>query len=494
MRLSAATTPPDTLLQPYWPLDTGIVHLGLGNFHRAHQAVHTAEAIAIEGGSPWGILGVASRSSTVVDALRAQDMRYSVLTVSPEGTRVSVPAVHTGALVAADDPDEVVDTIGSRLTAMVTLTVTEKGYHFSRRAAGLDLDDPAVRADLRGDAPPLTPVGIVARGLQRRARTHGVPLTVLSCDNLASNGDQTAQLMREFAAALPAAEAGPLLQFLEIVTFPNSMVDRIVPATTDADRATAARLLGVHDAVPVPAEPFTMWVMQDRFVAGRPPWHRTGAVFTDDVEPYELLKLRLLNGTHSLIAYLGALAGAATIPEAIDKEFVADAAQRAINDYLPTVEVPADVDLDAYVGALFTRWANTALGHRTHQVGSDGSGKLRQRIPDPAVQRLATGHLPHQLALTVAAWLSCIAPPSGFDPGPHAAAMVDPAREQLADARARTGSTAAFVEAVLDGGLLGSELAAHPTFAARVAELADVITRSGPAAAAAEAASAWSAT
>lgn len=487
MRLTAATTPASALLHNRGPLATGIVHLGLGNFHRAHQAVHTAVALAAEDG-PWGILGVANRSATVVDALREQDLRYAVLTVAPQESRASVPAVHTGALVAAHDPDAVVAAIAAPGTAMVTLTVTEHGYHFSSRTDGLDLDDPAIRADVRGAAPPVTPIGLVARGLQRRARTHGAPITVLSCDNLASNGDTTARLLHDFAAALPAAEAAELLDWLaRSVAFPNSMVDRIVPATTDADRATAARLLGVRDAVPVPAEPFTMWVLQDRFAAGRPRWERSGAVFTDDVEPYEVLKLRLLNGTHSLIAYLGALAGAATIPEAIGNTFVAEAAQHAISDYLPTVEVPADVDLDAYVGALFARWANTALGHGTHQVGSDGSGKLRQRIPDPAVARLAAGHLPHLLALTVAAYLSCIAPPAGFDPGPHAAVMVDPARQRLAAARAGAVSTAAFVDAVLDTGLLGSELVRYPEFAARVAELADVITRFGSAAAAADA-------
>ncbi|MFC4951180.1 mannitol dehydrogenase family protein [Pseudonocardia sp. GCM10023141] len=483
MTLSAATTAPGALLHRRGPLATGIVHLGLGNFHRAHQAVYTAAALAAQDG-PWGILGVASRSATVVDALHRQELRYAVLEVSPEGTRARVPAVHTGAIVAAHDPGAVVAAIGAATTSIVTMTVTEHGYVFSPRTSGLDLDAPAVRADLRGDGAPGTTIGQIARGLQRRARSHGAPVTVLSCDNLAANGDQTARLVREFAAALPGPEATELLGYLaRAVTFPNSMVDRIVPATTDADRATARRLLGVTDAVPVPAEPFTMWVLQDRFAAGRPGWEHGGALFTDDVEPYELLKLRLLNGTHSLIAYLGALAGAATIPEAVGNPFVADAAQRAIEDYLPSVEVPADVDLDAYVAQLFTRWANTALGHGTHQVGSDGSVKLRQRVPEPAVLALAAGRMPHQLALTVAAYLCCVAPPAGFDPGPHAAAMNDPARERLAALRTRTGSTAAFAAAVLDGGLLGTELAEHPEFAARVAELAEVLTRSGPRAA-----------
>ncbi len=197
------------------------------------------------------------------------------------------------------------------------------------------------------------------------------------------------------------------------------MVDRIVPATTDAYRAAVAAHLGVTDAIPVPAEPFTMWVLEDRFAAGRPAWEHGGAIFTDDVEPYELLKLRLLNGTHSLIAYLGALDGHATIPGATAQPFVADAARRVLfDDYLPSVTVPADVDLDGYVAQLFERWSNTALGHRTQQVGSDGSVKLGQRVPEPALLQLRAGRLPHHLALTVAAYLCCLAPAARVRPRP----------------------------------------------------------------------------
>jgi fructuronate reductase len=486
--LTAATTPDRALLHRRGPLRTGIVHLGLGNFHRAHQAVYTAAALAAEDG-PWGILGVASRSGAVAAALREQDLRYGVIEISPENTSVTVPAVHTGAVVAADDPAAVVGAIAAAGTAIVTLTVTEHGYTYSPHTHRLDLDNPAVRADLRAGSPPTTSIGQIVRGLQGRARTHGTPITVLSCDNLAANGSHTGRLVREFVHALPVAERDELAGWVEsAVTFPNSMVDRIVPATTDAYRAAVVEQLGVRDLVPVPAEPFTMWVLQDRFAAGRPLWERGGALFTDDVEPYELLKLRLLNGTHSLIAYLGALDGRATIPAAVAEPFVGDAARRVLRDeYLPTLTVPRDVDVDAYEAQLFTRWANSALGHRTTQVGSDGSVKLAQRIPEPAVEHLEKGRMPHHLALTFAAYLCCIAPPAGYDPGPHAAAMADPARARLAADAAAAPSVASYVRTVLDGGLLGRELAQHTEFADRVAELVDVIVAHGPAAAAREA-------
>jgi fructuronate reductase len=488
-RLGASTVPASALLHRRALTETGIVHLGLGNFHRAHQAVYTAAALAHTDG-PWGILGVAGRSADVADAMRAQDLRYSVVEIAPGRTRVTVPAVHTGVLVADQEPHAVPVAIAAPGTAIVTLTVTEHGYTYSPRTHGLDLDAPAVQADLRGDGPPGTTLGRIVRGLQLRLRAHAAPITVLSCDNLVGNGEHTRRLVREFVAALPALERDELLPWLDAaVTFPNSMVDRIVPSTTDAYRDAVAAHLGLHDTIPVPAEPFTMWALEDRFAAGRPAWERGGALFTDDVEPYELLKLRLLNGTHSLIAYLGALRGSATIPEASAQPFVAEAANRVLHDdYLPSVTVPADVDLDGYVAQLFERWSNTALGHRTQQVGSDGSVKLGQRVPEPALLHLRAGRMPHHLALTVAGYLCCMAPPDGFDAGPHAAAMVDPARVELVVARDRSRSTAEFVTTVLDGGLLGRDLAAHTEFTGRVAELIDVIVRDGPRGAATDAA------
>ncbi|MEU9448970.1 mannitol dehydrogenase family protein [Streptomyces sp. NPDC048277] len=487
-RLNAHTVPAGSLLHRRALPETGIVHLGLGNFHRAHQAVYTAGVLDRSDG-PWGILGVASRSAAVADALRAQDFRYSVVEIAPGSSRVVVPAVHTGVLVAARQPDAVVDAIAAPGTRIVSLTVTEHGYTFSPRTGRLDLDHPGVAADLRGDGPPSTVIGQIVRGLQRRLRRHSAPVTVLSCDNLAGNGAQTARLVREFTAALPGAEGADLAAWLDdCVAFPNTMVDRIVPATTDAERTAVADRLGLRDEVPVPAEPFSMWVLEDRFAAGRPAWEHGGALFTEDVEPYELLKLRLLNGTHSLIAYLGALDGRATIPDAISRPHIADAAGRVLHDeYLPSLTVPDGIDQDAYVAQLFERWANSALGHRTRQVGSDGSVKLRQRVPDPALVRLRAGRVPHHLALTVAAYLCCMAPPAGFDPGPHAAAMTDPARDGLRETARRSTSVRDFVTAVMDSGLLGNRLAEHAEFTARVAELIDVLTRHGTAAATAAA-------
>lgn len=470
------------LVAPEAPGGTGIVHLGLGNFHRAHQAVYTAVAQRAEPGD-WGILGVANRSRRVVDALRAQDHLYSVLEIAPEGSAVSVPGVHAGTLVAAEDPAAVVAALAAPATRVVTLTVTEHGYRIAPRTGRLDLDADDVAHDLsaRGARAPVTTVGQVARALERRALGHGAPVTVLSCDNLQSNGTTTRALVLDFLAAA-GAEHDVLDWVSASVTFPNSMVDRIVPATTGRYADDVRRATGLLDAAPVPAEPFSMWVLEDRFAAGRPAWQHGGAVFSDEVEAYELVKLRLLNGTHSLIAYLGALDGRATIPESRAQEPVERAARAAITDeYLPSIALPRGFDADAYVEQLFGRWSNSALGHRTSQVGSDGSVKLPQRVPAPAVRMLAAGRMPHHLALTVAAWLCCVAPPDGFDPGPHAAAMTDPARDRLAELARIAPGTEAFVSAVLvRERMLGDELAAHPEFAARVAELLRILATDGP--------------
>lgn len=477
------------------PAGAGILHLGLGSFHRAHQALYTAAALQQDSGD-WGIVGVASRSRTVVNAMRAQDFLYSVATISPAGTTLTIPGVHTDAFVAADQPERVVAHVADPAIRIVTLTVTENGYSYSPSTEHLDFDDPAIRADLAGGAPRST-IGQLARGLQARAATGSGPLSVLSCDNLAANGKHTEKLVREFLQALPGGEAADTLTFLDhAVTFPSSMVDRIVPSTTSQLRDEVGTLLGARDDIPVPGEPFTMWAIEDQFAGGRPAWEAGGAVFTDEVGKYEQMKVRLLNGTHSLIAYLGALRGVATIPEAIGLSGIEEAARAVMRgEYEPSVEVPAGVDIREYESQLFERWGNSALGHRTSQVGSDGSVKLRQRIPAPALRALARGEMPHLIALTVAGYLSCLAPLSGFAPGIHAAAMTDPARERLAgfSATARDGGELAR-RALTELQLFGTDLAHKDAFIARVGELVDTIRSRGVDAATTDAVSTSSAT
>ncbi|WP_163505673.1 mannitol dehydrogenase family protein [Fodinicola acaciae] len=466
------------------PSHTGIVHLGLGNFHRAHQAVYTSEALRAEPG-PWGILAATNSSRRLVSALAAQDLLYSVAELSPSGVHVSVPSVHTGLLIAAEDPAALVAAIAAPATRIVTLTVTESGYSYSPESQGLALDSPDIRYDLENPSTPRTPIGVIARGLHRRM-TAGLPgLTVLSCDNLVANGRRTRRLVREFVEAMRAPE---LLQWIDQhVTFPGTMVDRIVPATTDALRALVSEKLHVLDAVPVPAEPFSMWVLEDDFAAGRPRWEAGGAIFCDQVGPYEVMKLRLLNGTHGLIAYLGLLAGQEFIAEAIRVPFVEEAARRMIaEDLLPLPEFPDGVDLPSYVDQLFERFRNEALGHRTVQVASDGSLKLPQRIGPAILDNRRAGRMPQLLALAIAAYVCCVAPLDG-QLVRGAEQIRDPALPRLRALATESTSIAGLVTAVFQRGeVFDAEIGGDTEFVARVAELARLIRVHGVARAVAD--------
>ncbi|MGP3770331.1 mannitol dehydrogenase family protein [Streptomyces sp. SDT5-1] len=482
-RLTRGALPvPGLRLPPPTP-EAGIVHLGLGNFHRAHQAVYTADALRHTEG-PWGITGVSTTPGAgprpVIEGMAAQDGLYTVLTLHRDGAvAAGVPGVHHRGLVADGQGAEVVDLIGSATTRIVSLTVTEKGYTFGADGR-LDLDDPLVRADLAGGAP-RTAIGLIARGLQRRLRAGAPPVTVLSCDNLMENGNRLRALLGEFTAALPAGERDDLQAYLDAsVSTPNGMVDRIAPATTDEHRALTARAFGVRDTVPVPAEPYKLWVMEDDFRAGRPAWEHAGAVFTKDVAPYELMKLRLLNGAHSLLAYLGLLRGHRSIDAAVTDELLGGTVEFAMREeILPTVREPDGLAGAAYIGQLLDRFANPALGHRTAQVGSDGSLKIPVRWAGPLAESLAAGRVPRVLALGLAAYARVLTVDGAYDER-ALGAVRDGARTRLTDLVSRAAGPEAKVRLLLaEGGLVPQQVAQHAEFAAAVAESARILDAHG---------------
>ncbi|CAM04206.1 fructuronate reductase [Saccharopolyspora erythraea NRRL 2338] len=466
------------------PDRTGIVHLGLGNFHRAHGAVYTAQAMAAAGGD-WGIRGFAHSSDRVVAPMRAQDNVYSILQLTERGAEAGLVDVHRDTGVAAQDPAAVVDAIADPAHRIVSLTVSEVGYTRDPATGRLALDAPEVAADLTAGSTPRTAVGMIARGLEQRAAS-GEPFAVLSCDNLQSAGDVTRAVVEEFLQA--AGVSDDVLSFVSSsVSFPNGMVDRIVPRTTDEHSRIVADLLGVQDLCPVPAEEFTMWVLEDDFAGGRPAWDLAGATFSNEIEAYEMVKLRLLNGSHSLIAYLGILSGAPTIDVAWGQDFVREAVLNGItDDYLPTFTPPTGFDADAYVSELDARWRNPLIGHATTQVGTDGSLKLLQRIPNAALFHLRRGDMPHHLALCIAAWIACVAPPAGFTPEPLAERIVEPARDRLAAAVDGAVTVADHVRRIMNGGFFPDALAEQDAFTVRVADLLTLVVRDGVRAAAAD--------
>ena len=388
------------------PGAAGIVHIGLGAFHRAHQAVYTEAAMAAAGGD-WGIVAVAPRRRELIDALTAQDGLFSV--TSLDGTRTETRVV--GALCAVrhapSDPYAVVALLADPAIRVVTLTVTEKAYLMDPATGRLLVDD-ALRAELSGQSPPATVPGLLVAGLRARAGADAGPVALVSCDNLPANGRRLAGAVRQ---ALAIGTGGPRPDRLADwvggnVTFPNTMVDRIVPATTPRTLATAEAALGVADRAAVAAEPYRQWVIEDAFPGGRPAWEAAGAVLTDDAGGYERLKLRTLNGVHSALAYLGALAGCETIAEALRLPGMRAALECFVAEEIaPSMRPPPGVSVVRYGHEVLDRFANPAIAHRTLQVAMDGSQKLPQRILDTAAQRRAAGASPRWAALVVAAWM-----------------------------------------------------------------------------------------
>ncbi|GAA1561288.1 mannitol dehydrogenase family protein [Kribbella sancticallisti] len=442
-------------------LTVGIVHLGLGAFHRAHQAVFTEEAARLTGSTGWGIGGVSQRSTAVRDQLAPQNGLYAVLTRGPGDPSIRVIGSIRDILTAPEDPQAVVDRIAGPEVAVVTLTVTEKGYR-AAAAGGLDLTDPEIRADLTG-RPPRTVVGQLAAGLARRAELGAGPLTIVSCDNLVANGPFLRRLMEDYATAA-GAPAG-LAKQLEVARFPASMVDRIVPATTAADRDEAARLLGVRDEAVVVAEPFLQWVIEDDFAGPRPDWDRAGAVLTDDVAPWEQAKLRMLNATHSMLAYLGGLRGYETIAQAVRDEELARLAQQLMtSDVVPTLTPPDGLDLTAYGASVLERFANPALKHRTAQVAMDGSVKLPVRLLGTVRDRLAANAEPRLASLAVAAWMVYVA--RGQDVNGRPLSLDDPQADKLRAALQGSGQEPRqLVEALLGvESVFGPDLRESETF------------------------------
>ncbi|MFI7454876.1 mannitol dehydrogenase family protein [Nonomuraea sp. NPDC049714] len=400
-------------------LRTGLVHLGLGAFHRAHQAVYTEDA----GDPAFGVCGVTMRSMAAAEALAPQDHLYSVL--ERDGAHASIRVV--GVLTAVVGPEVGIARIADPDVRVITMTVTEPGYRHDPATGRLRADDPEVAADLAG-RPPVTAVGRLVAGLRARRAADAGPVTVMSCDNLVGGGRLLAGLVAEHCRL---GREEDLLAWIEPnVAFPSSMVDRIVPAATAADRAAASRLLGVEDRAALGTEPFRQWVIEDRFAAGRPPWERAGAIVTPDVAPYETMKLRMLNGVHSLLAYLGALAGLRTVDQAMARPDLVEVARRYLeHDAAPTLTPPPGVDLADYGARLLTRLANPALRHPIAQIAADGTHKLPQRLLPVIRDRLAHGAEARWAALGVAAWMRCVAAGRADDGAPLTVA--DPSAERL---------------------------------------------------------------
>ena len=426
------------------------------------------------GDSDWGITGVTQRSDTVARQLAPQDGLFTVAERGSGAAPLRVVSSIVEAISGRDQPEKVVDRIAAATTQVVTLTITEKGYRIDPHTGFLNTADPQVQADLAGK-PPQTAVGQIVRGLQQRAGTGGGPLTVVSCDNLPGNGEMTETLVRAFAAALPEAESGPLLAWLAAnVTFPSTMVDRMVPATTAGDLDAVEHELGLRDEAAVIAEPFMQWVIEDNFAAGRPAWQEAGALFSTDVAAWEAAKLRLLNASHSMLAYLGLASGLETIADAVGEDTFRTACQRMMaEDALPTISLPEGLDGGTYCAQIVERFANPALGHTTAKVGSDGSQKIGLRLLATVRANLDAGREPRWAALAVAAWMHHVATSAAAD-------LNDPLADELQAALPAQRSAATVVPALLAvRSIFDADLAANVIFADLLAHWYRIIDTDG---------------
>ena len=432
-RLGPDTVLPDGVVPPNAvPESIGIVHLGWGAFHRAHQAVYTQDAMAASGDLTWGILGDVERTPALVPAAREQGGRYTVLSVGPDaaGNHVEEARVIASVMDVAypgDETPRLLAAMAAPTTHVITLTVTEKGY--TRRADGhLDTDQagPDIEAfkaelaagsvDTSDAAPAATAIGLLVRGLGARFLAGGPVVTVLSCDNMAANGEVLKAVVDEFVAAACVCQAegdeclacGDFERWLaSSTTWPSSMVDRITPAVTPETLDRVEALLGVRDEAAISGEPFLQWVIEDSFIGPRPQWELAGAqvVPHEVVTTWEEAKLRMLNGTHSVIAYAGRLFGLPTMAEAmVAPEIAPHARAYMFDDALPSVTPPEGADLPAYGEGLLNRFANPATGHSTRQVSTDGTQKIPFRWGQVTLFHLAQGRVPQGVAFGLAAW------------------------------------------------------------------------------------------
>lgn len=450
MRLSNQTLSqlPQQVVVPNYDrnkLKTKIVHLGFGAFHRAHQAVY-ADILASEQGSDWGYCEVnLIGGEKQIEDLKQQDYLFSVCEMSYDDWSTRVVGVVKQALHAdVDGISKVLDVMTRPEIAIVSITVTEKGYCYLPTTASIDTHNELIKYDIANPTKPKTVPGVIVEALRLR-QEKGLPaFTVMSCDNMPENGHVT----RNVVLALAKMRDAKLAQWIEEnVSFPSTMVDRIVPAATNQTMEKIQQQLGgIDDPAGIAGEPFKQWVIEDNFVAGRPQWQKAGAELVNDVLPYEEMKLRMLNGSHSFLAYLGYLGGYRHIDECMqDANYVKAARHLMLQEQAPTLKVQG-VDLQAYADSLLDRYRNTGLKHRTWQIAMDGTLKLPQRMLDSIRYHLAHNTAFDCLALGVAAWMRYV---SGIDDAGHLIEVCDPSVDKIKALVANSADNQERVKALL---------------------------------------------
>lgn len=378
--------------------DYRLVHLGIGNFHRAHQALYTELANEIDS-AHWSITGVSFNSARVRDALAKQDYLYTLHEKDTNGESSRLISCVEKVLVAPEDPTAVINCIADAKTQVVSLTVTEKGY--CQKSGHLDAEHPGIKRELQG-APVTTMPGYLFESLKQRKALGSGELTIISCDNLPGNGQVLKNVINEYC---DLREPEFKTWIAENVSFCSTMVDRIVPATTTELINTVTEKLGLLDQAAVLCEPFKQWVIEDNFITPVPAWHKVGVTITNDVESFEKLKLRILNGCHSLIAYSGLLLGDQYIHETIARpEIKAFVRSLMLDEMGSSLDVPDQIDAEEYCTLIISRFENKYVPYLNSQVATDGTLKLPQRIISPILDLLSRGKSPILAPMVLAIW------------------------------------------------------------------------------------------
>ncbi|WP_449549191.1 mannitol dehydrogenase family protein [Lelliottia amnigena] len=459
--IASTSLPPHVQLPQYdrQQLRSRIVHFGFGAFHRAHQALLTNRVLNAKGGD-WGICEISLFSGDVLmSQLREQDHLFTVLEKGADGNQpIVIGAVHECLNAKLDSLAAIIEKFCEPQVAIVSLTITEKGYCIDPATGKLDTQNARILHDLENPTEPHSAPGILVEALHRRRERGLTPFTVLSCDNIPDNG----HVVKNAVLGMVEKRSPELAKWIEThVSFPGTMVDRIVPAATEVSLAEITQELGVEDPCAISCEPFIQWVIEDNFVAGRPEWEIAGVQMVQDVLPWEQMKLRMLNGSHSFLAYLGYLAGFAHVSDCMQDDAFREAARRLmLDEQAPTLRI-TDVDLTAYADSLIDRFANPALQHRTWQIAMDGSQKLPQRMLEGVRVHLQRKSAWPLLALGIAGWMRYV---SGVDDAGNAIDVRDPLSEKIR-VLVETSSEKGRVKALLAlSEIFGSDLPQHAQF------------------------------
>ncbi len=447
-------------------LGIGMAHVGVGAFHRCHQAEYTDDLLERRF-DRWGVVGINIRNPHLADTLGRQGGLYTRLMREDSRAEARVIGSILSVVDSQESAEPALKVLGSAEVDVITLTVTEKGYCHRPASGELDTDHPDVAHDLANPGTPRSLPGIVARALELRMASHGRPVTIMSCDNIPSNGAILGRVVR----ALAERRGHRLSDWIAAnVAFPSAMVDRIVPATSAQDVDAVARELGCRDDAAVVGEPFRQWVIERRFAGRVPQWDLVGATIVDDVEPFEHLKMRVLNAAQSTLAYLGVLAGYEyTSDDVADPLLAAFVRRMLVEESLPTLAPVPGVSPAGYVEQSLGRLRNTAIRHRNHQIATDGSQKIVQRLLNPIRERLRRGESIALLSVPVAAWMAYLIRSSArFGKSWR---VEDPYGDRVAAIAERVGDDAAglVAEILAIDTIFDRELAADATFRSALA-------------------------